>query len=142
MKKLTLLALSTLISTNASANGDANVVYSCTTTENKPLLVKKEGANYVFSYGNVTFKNAIKDALKNAGSEIAGGSQFTTISLELQHNGNSYIVGHIEPGDIESGLSVKNTKTGADVGYFECNPAKPIKHKFDRKQMSKSGFAA
>lgn len=141
MKKVTLLALSALISTNVLANSN-DVVYSCTTTENKPLLVKKEGNNYVFSYNKTTFKNAIKDALKNAESEIAGGSQFTTISLELRNNGNSYVIGHIEPGEIEAGLSVKNTKTGASVGYFQCNPSKPIKHKFDRKQMRKSGFAA
>lgn len=139
MKKHLLLSLATLlISTSALAN--KNVVYSCTTTENKPLLVKKEGADYVFSYAGITFKNAIKEALNNEGSEIAGGSQFTSISLELRHNGNAYSVGVIEPGNEEASLSVKDVKTGNDVGYFQCK--KPIKHNFDRKLMRKSGFAA
>lgn len=146
MKKLTVLALSAaLFSTTAFAN--SNVVYSCTTMENLPVVVKKEGNNYVFSYDKMTFKNPIKEALKNPESEIAGGSQFTTATLELRNKGYSYVIGHIEPrgnpkGAFEASFTLKETKTGRVIETFECLPNKPIKHNFDRKLMQKSGFAA
>lgn len=113
--------------------------------ENIPVTVKKERNNYVFSYDKMVFKNSITEALKNAGSEIAGGSQFTTITLELRNKGYSYIVGHIEPrgnpnGAFEAGFTLEETKTGRIIEKFECKSN--IKHNFDRKQMRKSGFAA
>lgn len=143
MKKMAIVALSAFFSMNAFANN--SVVYSCTTTDNQTLKVTKEGGNYVYSHGDTTFKNPVKEALKNPASEIAGGSQFTTISLELRNAGKSYIVGHIEAdpkSPFEASVQAKDIKTGNSITSFECRSDKPIRHNFDRKLMRKSGFAA
>lgn len=143
MKKTAILALSALFSVNAFANN--NVVYSCKTTENQTLTITKESNNYVFSYGKTKFKNSIDQVMKQPLTEIAGGSQFTTISIAMQNADKIYVIGHIEPngnpkGLFEAGFSVKNSKTGETINVYECK--NPVRHNFDRKLMQKAGFAA
>ncbi|HHW7520686.1 hypothetical protein [Mannheimia haemolytica] len=142
MKKISILALSTLFSASALAN---NIIYSCKTAENQTLTVTKEGKNYAFSYGNIKFKNPINQVMQQPMTEIAGGSQFTTITIAMQNADKIYVIGHIEPNGnpkelFEAGLSVENAKSGEKIQYFECK--NPVRHNFDRKLMRKSGFAA
>lgn len=142
MKKLAVLTVAALFSTGALAN---NVVYSCKTTENQTLTVTKEGNNYAFSYGKVKFKNPINQVMQQPLTEVAGGSQFTTINIAMQNADKLYVVGHIEPNGnpkepFEAGFSIRDSKSGEDLKSYECK--NPIRHNFDRKLMSKSGFAA
>lgn len=144
MKKITILTLSVLFSANALA-ADNNTIYSCTTTENQTLTVTKEGNNYVFAYGKTTFKNPITQVMKNPLTEVAGGSQFTTVSIAMQNADKTYVIGHIEPRGnpkdlFEAGFSVQNTKSGKTIKSYECK--NPVRHNLDYKLMQKSGFAA
>ena len=79
-----------------------NIVFSCQTTENESVMVKKVGKDYEYTQGNLAFKNAVNQVLANERSEIAVGSGFTTYSLELQHQGKSYVIGFIQAGGSES----------------------------------------
>lgn len=143
MRKLTL-ALLALCSTSVAYADTA--VFSCTTTENLPLTVKKSDSNYTFSYDKLTFSNPIKEVMKNQRTDVAGGSGFTTITIELKHKKYSFLVGYIEPRNnpkemIEPGFSIIETATGRYVQNFPCDQTKKIVANFDRKIMPKSGFA-
>lgn len=141
-----LLILTGLLMATATAQAEANTIFSCTTTEDIPLTVKKSGTDYTFSYGKLTFSNPIKEVIKNQRTAIAGGSGFTTITIELKHKEYSFLVGYIEPRNnpkemIEPGFSIIEIATGRYIQNFPCDQTKKIVANFDRKIMPKSGFA-
>lgn len=145
MRKSSILAAAILsiASFSASAANDS-IVFSCTITDGKPFSVTKSGGSYTFSYDKVKFNNAVKQVLKNPQSEIAVGSGFTTISLELRNKGQSYITGYIQPRGskeiIEPGFSIVETKSGEIQDYKSCDMKKSIKTNFDLKSMRSAGL--
>ncbi|MFC1040782.1 hypothetical protein ACFGWM_03450 [Pasteurella multocida] len=142
MRKLITVTACMLFSATTIAN--SNTIFSCTTTEGKGLNIKSTGNDYIFTYDKISFKSPIKNVMENEGTEIAGGSGFTTYSLNFNHNEYSYSVGYIEPKGnskelIEPGGSI--TRNGTFVDIMECNRKKPIHINFDKKIMRKTGFA-
>ncbi|AUI65864.1 MULTISPECIES: hypothetical protein [Glaesserella] len=148
MRKITISLISMILfSGNALASDSStNIIYSCTTTENKQLTIKKSQSDYIFSYDSLIFSNSINDVMKHEGTSIDIGSGFTSIGIELHNQGSSYIIGHAYPNNkpkelIEPGLLIQNAKDKAVKGIFECNPKKQIKHNFDTKIMRKTGVS-
>ncbi|MDP8189061.1 hypothetical protein QJU87_04175 [Pasteurella skyensis] len=142
MRKLAILTIIGFYSTVSFAVQKENTIFSCTTDKNKTILVEKVGNNYQFSYDNIMFKNPIKQVITNLRSEIAGGSGFTTSTLELINKGSSYIVGFTQPRGNPKLLenagfyTITGDKYGDDI---QCKGN--IYQNFDIKQMKKSGFA-
>ncbi|MFZ7230569.1 hypothetical protein ACLSZN_04495 [Avibacterium avium] len=134
------LILATL-STNTLAS-DSHVVFSCTATDGKPLIVKEVGNDYVYSHGQFIFKNTVSQVLANENSEIARGSGFTTYSIELKNQGKSYRVGFIQARGSKSidepGVSIyKGDQYDSAV---DCSLTKPIKQNFAATKLRKTGL--
>jgi hypothetical protein len=141
MRKVTLIltALFPILSFTAEGMDMAsskNIVFSCQTTENESVMVKKIGKDYEYTQGNLAFKNAVNQVLANERSEIAVGSGFTTYSLELQHQGKSYVIGFIQARGSESieepGISIYKGEMLEKA--LSCDSTS-IYHNFDTKKM-------
>lgn len=138
-----LLSSIFMVLTPAFVNAAENTVFACTTKEGKELAITKQRSNYLFSYGDVSFTNPIKDVVKNEGSFIAGGSGFVTGSLEMKNSGKSYVVEFSLPRNNlkvvdEATLSISN---GGKSTLVECDTNKKIIQNLDKKIMNKSGFS-
>lgn len=140
MRKLLGITVLTLCTTSAFAT-DKNVVFSCTSTEGKPLTVKRVGNDYEYSYDKTIFKNPIKKAVTNDGTIIARGSGFTTYALELKNDGLKYLVGFVQPNGnskefIEPGATISRDNDQPSIGSVDCDPYKKISYKFDVHLMN------
>lgn len=138
MRKLLALTALTLCSTSAFA-ADKNIVFSCTSTEGKPLTVKRVGKDYEYSYDKLVFKNPIKKAVTNEASIIAAGSGFVTYALALENNGLRYLIGFVQPRGndkefIEPGATI--SQNGEYVNPVSCDTRKKIYYNFDVHLMN------
>ncbi|HDL5477216.1 TPA: hypothetical protein PXD89_002056 [Mannheimia haemolytica] len=140
MRKLLVITALTLCTTPVFA-ADKNVIFSCTSTEGKPLTVKRVGNDYEYSYDKTTFKNPIKKAVTNDSSIIARGSGFTTYALELENDGLKYLVGFVQPNGnakefIEPGATISQSKEQPSIGSVDCDTRKKSHYKFDVHLMN------
>lgn len=139
MRKLLVTTL-LLCSTSVFA-ADKNVIFSCTSTEGKPLTVKRVGSDYQYTYDKLTFKNPIKKAVTNDASIIAAGSGFTTYALALENSGLRYLIGFVQPRGndkefIEPGATISRISDGEYVDPVNCDTRKKIYYKFDVHLMN------
>lgn len=131
MRKLLTFAMLGIFSSSAFANDN---IFSCNTEDGKMVSVQKIGANYVFSYGNVTFTNPITQVTNNENSYIATGSGFITSSLELQNGHTTYTIEFVQPRNNPKEVddpTLYITK-GNDMKTIRCNN---VHHNLDKKIM-------
>lgn len=143
MRTITTLILAATLSSSVLANTN-NTIFSCTIETGTPLIVEKQGADYLFSYDKISFKSPIAEVVKNGDSFIAGGSGFITSSLELINNDVSYTIQFSQPrnnlnklDDIEISIS-----RGEQTKFLKCDTTKKVVHKFDKKIMRTVGFSS
>ena len=70
MKKLLTIGAVAMFATPAFA---ANNIFSCTAENGSPVSVTKNGSDYEFTYGQVSFKNPVKQVFANQDSYVATG---------------------------------------------------------------------
>ena len=68
MKKLLTIGAVAMFATPAFA---ANNIFSCTAENGSPVSVTKNGSDYEFTYGQVSFKNPVKQVFANQDSYVA-----------------------------------------------------------------------
>ncbi|MDY4593671.1 MAG: hypothetical protein SO424_01180 [[Pasteurella] aerogenes] len=136
------IILTALFSTSALAANNSNIIFSCTATDGKPIMVKKVGSDYEYTYGQFSFKNPIKQVIANENSEISVGSGFITNVMELKNNGISYRVGFLQGRGTNTidNPSVDIYKNGQYDDAIECNVKKAIKQNFASTKIRRSGL--
>lgn len=136
------IILTALFSTSALAASNSNIIFSCTATDGKPIMVKKVGSDYEYTYGQFSFKNPIKQVIANENSEISVGSGFITNVMELKNNGISYRVGFLQGRGTNTidNPSVDIYKNGQYDDSIECNVKKAIKQNFASTKIRRSGL--
>lgn len=141
MRKLMTLAATLLCSTTVLANS-GNTVFSCTTTNGKPLTVKKSGGNYLLSYDKLSVNNPINRVMENDNTVLASRSGYILYSLNFKDSQVEYYVQMRESmGDgkmLYGGLFlVKGNDDPKEMA--KCNTRKPFKANFDIALMPQRG---
>ena len=126
MKKLLTIGAVAMFATPAFA---ANNIFSCTAENGSPVSVTKNGSDYEFTYGQVSFKNPVKQAT---------GSGFITSSLEMRNNGTSYTIQFVQPHNSNSieepMLYITN---GSKMDTVSCKAGSATQN-FERRSMKAS----
>lgn len=136
------LILTALLSTNTFAANEKDVIFSCTTTDRKPLTVKKVGNDYEYRHGQFSFKNPISQVVANSNSEIAVGSGFITYTAELKHEDKSYRIGFLQA---RGSKTIEEPSVGIYKGdtyhsSVECSLTRPITQNFDATKIRRTGL--
>ena len=133
MKKLLTIAMMTACTTPVLAAN--NTIFACTTDNGNKVSVTKSGTDYEFVYGQITFKNPVKQVLANQDSYVAVGSGFITSSLEMKNNGTSYTIQFVQPRDgkniEEPTLYITN---GSKMDTVSCKAGSAVQN-FERRSM-------
>lgn len=136
MKKLLTLAMMTACATPVFAAN--NTIFSCSADNGNKISVTKSGTDYEFAYGQITFKNPMKQVFANQDSYVATGSGFITSSLEMKNNGTSYTIQFVQPRDgqgiEEPTLYITN---GSKMDTISCKAGSAIQN-FERRSMKSS----
>ena len=135
MKKLLTIGAVAMFATPAFA---ANNIFSCTAENGSPVSVTKIGSDYEFTYGQVSFKNPVKQVFANQDSYVATGSGFITSSLEMRNNGTSYTIQFVQPHNSNSieepMLYITN---GSKMDTVSCKAGSATQN-FERRSMKAS----
>lgn len=141
MRKLTTLAILALCSTSVLANS-GSTVFSCTTTNGKPLTVKKTGNSYLLSYDKLSVKNTINSVMKNDNTALRSLSGYILYSLNFKDSQAEYYMQMRESmGDekmLYGGLFLVKGE-GDPKEIAKCNNRKAFKANFDIDLMQQSG---
>lgn len=142
MRKFSTLILAMLFSTSTFAV-NTKTIFSCTTTNGKPLVVKQVGSDYQFAYDKVKVSNAIQRVVTNHNSSVMSRSGYILFSLDFTKDSRtSYFIQYQElMGDgkpLFAGAFL--AKDGVNPKQIaKCNLSKKIEANFDTNIMQQFG---